>query len=93
MAGLEKELEGLHRAVRKLEGDSERINTWQESGFVQPIDPLTQTNRRLDPALASKFKEKIDSIRRGLIDFGPGKTESVSMPAAASPDKPVRAKG
>ncbi len=94
MADLEKELEGLHRAVRKLEEDSERCSIWQESGLSRSGDRSTsQIDRRLDSVFASKFNEKIASIRKGLIDIGPCKTESVSMPAAASSDKPVGANG
>ncbi len=86
MAILEKELEGLHRAVRKLEEDSDR------RGFMPDIRlpafgerSMTSSDRRIDSNFASKFSEKIASIRKGLVDIGPLEAENMAIPTTSKP--------
>lgn len=91
MALLEKELEGLHRAVRKLEEDSDRRGIVPDIRFSAYGERSTSSpDRRIDSNFASKFSEKIASIRKGLVDIGPLETERVAIPTTS---KPVEANG
>ncbi|HKQ48829.1 MAG TPA: FHA domain-containing protein [Phycisphaerae bacterium] len=71
MALLEKELQGLHRAVRRLEGDSDQRSVWQDvdapaQGATAGVSGVDSSNA----VFPSKFSERIASIRRGLMDLG-----------------------
>jgi chromosome segregation ATPase len=70
MALLEKELQGLHRAVRRLEEDSDQRGVWRDVETPSRIPSPDYSDRTSGPIYPSKFSERIASIRRGLLDLG-----------------------
>ncbi len=86
MALLEKELQGLHRAVRRLEGDSDERGVWRDTEAPSPGAPVGMSGEgTTHGVIPSKFSERIASIRRGLMDLG----SLESRRSAIVPEKPV----
>ena len=85
MALLEKELQGLHRAVRRLEGDSDQRGVWRDVEAPSTGEPMERSADRSSQMIyPSKFSERIASIRRGLMDLG-----SLESTRTIVPEKPI----